>query len=227
MVKIKTLNSGIRLVLEQIPYVQSVAVGIWVRAGAIDETAKYAGISHFIEHMMFKGTTRRTAKEIAADIDKIGGQINAFTGKEATCYYVKSIDTNYRQAADVLIDMLSDSLLDKQEMDKERNVICEEIKMTQDTPDELALDTATALLFKGKPLGNSIIGTPATLNRITPRVMRNYLRKEYTRDHIVISVAGNFDEEEICAYFSDKLTSLEEKKKRKPLNRRNTSRRAR
>lgn len=215
MVITKTLDSGIRLVLEQIPYVQSIAVGIWVRAGAIDEPAKHAGISHFIEHMMFKGTTARTARDIAADIDRIGGQINAFTGKEATCYYVKAIDTNYRQAADVLVDMLSDSLLDKKEMDKERSVICEEIKMTQDTPDELAHDTVASLLFRGNPLGNSIIGTPSTLKRITPNVMKNYLQKEYTRDHIVISVAGKFDEEEICAYFADKLTGLGEKKEEK------------
>ena len=123
MVITKELNSKVRVVMEQIPYVQSVAIGIWVKAGAVDEETKYAGISHFIEHMMFKGTEHRTAKEIAADIDKIGGQINAFTGKEATCYYVKAIYSNYKQAADVIIDMLSASLFDKTEMDRERQVI--------------------------------------------------------------------------------------------------------
>ncbi len=98
--------------------------------------------------MMFKGTTNRSAKKIAEDIDRIGGQINAFTGKEATCYYVKAIDSNYKEAADVLIDMLTQSLLDKEEMTKERQVICEEIKMTQDAPDDLAHDTITAMIFK-------------------------------------------------------------------------------
>ena len=106
MVMTRVLPSGIRVVMEQIPYVQSVAFGVWVKAGACDEEAKYAGISHYIEHMMFKGTSHRTAREIAADIDKIGGQINAFTGKEATCYYVKAISSNYKKAADVIIDMM-------------------------------------------------------------------------------------------------------------------------
>ena len=194
----KKLNSGIRMVLEEIPYVQSVAIGIWVKTGAVDEDEKYAGISHFIEHMMFKGTTNRSAKKIAEDIDRIGGQINAFTGKEATCYYVKAIDSNYKEAADVLIDMLTQSLLDKEEMTKERQVICEEIKMTQDAPDDLAHDTITAMIFKGNDLGKSIIGTPTSLKRITRSVMSNYFAKEYTRDNIVISVSGNFDVDEIC-----------------------------
>lgn len=215
MIITKKLTSGVRVVMEQIPYVQSVAIGIWVKAGAVDEDPKYAGISHYIEHMMFKGTENRSAKEIAGDIDKIGGQINAFTGKEATCYYVKAIYNNYRKAVDVLVDMLTNSLLAKEEMDKERQVICEEIKMTLDTPDELSHETVTSLIFKDNPLGKSIIGTPTSLNRITRHVMAEYIASEYTRDSIVISVAGNFDEEEICAYFEDKFLSLRESKPEK------------
>lgn len=212
MVITKKLESGIRLVLEEIPHVQSVSIGIWVKTGAVDETARHAGISHFIEHMMFKGTKKRSARAIAEDIDKIGGQINAFTGKEATCYYVKAIYSNYKQAADVLVDMLSESLLDREEMNKERQVICEEIKMTQDTPDDLAHDTVSSLIFKGTPLGNSIIGTPTSLKRITRNVMSEYLYNEYTRDSIVISAAGKFDPEDVCAYFSDKFLSLKAEK---------------
>lgn len=206
MVITKTLSSGVRIVMEQIPYVQSVAIGIWVRAGAVDEEQKYAGISHFIEHMMFKGTTHRSARQIAADIDKIGGQINAFTGKEATCYYVKSISSNYKKAADVICDMLENAALDRQEMNKERQVICEEIKMTLDTPDDLAHDTITSLVFKGTPLGKSIIGTPTSLKRITRGVMADYLDRQYTRDSMVISVAGNFDADDVCAYFDQRLS---------------------
>ncbi|MEY8364955.1 pitrilysin family protein [Anaerovoracaceae bacterium 41-7] len=215
MVITKELNSKVRVVMEQIPYVQSVAIGIWVKAGAVDEEAKYAGISHFIEHMMFKGTENRTAKQIAADIDKIGGQINAFTGKEATCYYVKAIYSNYKQAADVIVDMLSSSLFDKAEMDRERQVICEEIKMTQDAPDDLAHDTITSMVFKGSALGNSIIGTPASLENISRDVIKDYFNSEYTRDHIVISVAGNFEPDDVCAYFDDKLAGLKESKPEK------------
>lgn len=211
----KKLNSGVRMVLEEIPYVQSIAIGIWVKAGAVDEDEKYAGISHFIEHMMFKGTENRSAKQIAEDIDKIGGQINAFTGKEATCYYVKSIYSNYKEAADVLIDMLTNSLLDREEMNKERKVICEEIKMTQDSPDDLAHDTIASMVFKGNPLGKSIIGTPTSLKRITRNVMSDYMAREYTRDNIVISASGNFDVDEICAYFDDKFLSLKASKEQK------------
>lgn len=216
MIITRELNSKVRVVMEQIPYVQSVAIGIWVKAGAVDEEHKYAGISHFVEHMMFKGTENRTAKQIAADIDKIGGQINAFTGKEATCYYVKAIYNNYKEAADVLCDMLTNSKLDREEMNKERKVICEEIKMTQDAPDDLAHETVTSLVFKGTPLGKSIIGTPTSLKRITHHVMADYISKEYTRDNIVISVAGNFDEEEICSYFEEKLSCLSLSKPVKP-----------
>ena len=208
MIITRTLSSGIRIVMEQTSHVQSVAIGIWVKAGAVDEDPKYAGISHYIEHMMFKGTEKRTAREIAADIDKIGGQINAFTGKEATCYYVKAIYSNYKKAADVICDMLSNSLFDKEEMKKERMVICEEIKMTQDAPDELSHETVTSLVFKGNPLGKSIIGTPTSLHRISRNVMKDYVNREYTRDNIVISVAGNFDMDDVCGYFESKLGNL-------------------
>lgn len=206
MVITRTLSSGVTIVMEQISYVQSTAIGIWVRAGAVDEDQKYAGISHFIEHMMFKGTAHRSAREIASDIDRIGGQINAFTGKEATCYYVKSISSNYKKAADVICDMLESAALDRQEMNKERQVICEEIKMSLDTPDDLAHDTITSLVFKGTPLGKSIIGTPTSLKRISRSVMEEYLDSQYTRDSMVISVAGNFDADDVCAYFDQRLS---------------------
>jgi len=215
MIKTVKLDSGIRVVLEEIPYVQSVAIGVWVKAGAVDEEPAHAGISHFIEHMMFKGTGTRTARQIAEEVDNIGGQINAFTGKEATCYYVKTLSTSYRKAADVIVDMLTDSLLTKEDLDKERQVVCEEIKMTMDTPDDLAHDTITSMVFKGKPLGNSILGTPSTLNKITHNVMADHISREYTRDSIVISIAGNFDEDDILGYFDDKLTSLTPSKETK------------
>ena len=212
MIKINKLKSGIKLVTEYIPYVQSVAMGVWVKAGAVDEVPEYAGISHFIEHMMFKGTSKRTPKQIAGDIDKIGGQINAFTGKEATCYYVKAINSNYHKAADVIIDMLTDSLFAQEEMDRERKVICEEIKMTNDTPDDLAHDTVTTMVFDGTSLGNSILGTPETLLNINHEEMADHVSRQYTRDSMVISVCGNFDEEELINYFDDKFMSLKESK---------------
>ena len=157
-IDIRTLDCGVRVVMEKIPHVKSAALGIWVKNGAVDETPQVAGISHFIEHMMFKGTHKRSAKQIAEDVDRIGGQMNAFTGKEATCYYVKTISGHIKDGADVILDMVSNAVFDSREMTKERKVICEEIKMIQDQPDDLVHDTVAELVFKDMPLGNSIMG---------------------------------------------------------------------
>ena len=207
-IEIRELDCGVRVVMETIPHVQSAAIGIWVKTGAVNETSKYAGVSHYIEHMMFKGTENRNAREIAADIDKIGGQMNAFTSMESTCYYVKVLKDNFEKGAEVLLDMLSNSLFDKIEMDKERQVICEEIKMIEDQPDDLAHDVVSEILFKGNPLGNSIIGTPSSLNRISRKVLTEYFDTQYTRDSIVVSVAGNINPDQVCTYLEDKFDKL-------------------
>ncbi len=204
----KTLKCGVRVVMEKIPYVQSVSIGMWVRAGSIDETPKISGISHFIEHMFFKGTEERSAKKIAEDVDKIGGQINAFTGKEATCYYLKTLASNVDQAADILLDMFLNSKFDEEEMEKEKRVVCEEIKMIEDSPEDDAHDIISELVFKGSPFAKSIIGTPKSLEGITSKVIHKYIKDEYTRDHLVVSVCGNFDEDHICELFENKLMNL-------------------
>lgn len=213
-IRIKKLDCGVRVVTEKINHVNSAAIGIWVRNGAVDEYKEVAGISHFIEHMMFKGTKKRSARQIAEDIDKIGGQMNAFTGKEATCYYVKSLNTHLFDGAEVLLDMLNESVFDSHEMTKERKVICEEIKMIEDQPDDLAQDKVMEMVFKGSPLGNSVIGTPTSLKKITRPVITEYKKKTYTRDSIVVSVAGNIDEEKIYAYLEDKFEKLLPEKER-------------
>ena len=204
----KTLNCGIRMAMEKIPYVQSAAVGIWVKAGSADEDDRINGISHYIEHMLFKGTDNRTAKQIAEDVDRIGGNINAFTGKEATCYYIKTLDSNLEQACDILIDMFLNSQFDEVEMDKERMVILEEMKMTEDTPDDLAHDLLFEQVFQGTPLERQIIGTEKSLAGIRRQDIIDYIKKEYTRDSIVISLAGNFDEDYMCNYFEGRLAQL-------------------
>jgi len=208
----KKLNCGVRIVMEEIPYVQSVSVGIWVKAGSVDETAKNSGISHFIEHMLFKGTENRSAKKIAEDVDKIGGQINAFTGKEATCYYLKTLANNIDQAADILIDMFINSKFDEEEMEKEKRVVCEEIKMIEDSPEDDAHDIISELIFKGNPLAKSIIGTPKSLQGITRNAIKKYISEEYTRDNIVISVCGSLNPDHVCELFDSKLTTLSSEK---------------
>lgn len=216
MIKVRELDNGAKLVYEVLPHVQSVATGIWVKTGAVNEVPEYAGISHFVEHMMFKGTSSHNAKELAEAVDKIGGQINAFTGKEATCYYVKTISQNLYKGIDVIVEMLEDSVFATAEMDKERKVVCEEIKMTMDSPDDLAHDTITSLVLSTNPLGNSIIGTPETLERIDHDIMKKYVEEHYTTDSIVISMAGNFDEDKVIAYFDKKFKGLGKKQKEAP-----------
>lgn len=208
MVKIVKLSCKTTLVMEKTDYVQSAALGIWVKAGAADESNDVSGVSHFIEHMMFKGTDKRTAKEIASDVDKIGGMFNAFTGKEATCYYIKTLSSNIYQGAEILIDMITGSRFDSEEMDKERQVIFEEIKMVKDSPDDDVYDTISELVSSGNPLGRSILGTPESLSGIDRGKLTGYLDKKYARDSIVIAVSGNFDEERIKELFEEKLNSL-------------------
>ncbi len=212
MVETRKLDCGIRIVMEKIPYVKSVALGIWVKAGAVDETRNISGISHFIEHMMFKGTENRSAKKIAEDVDRIGGQINAFTGREATCYYMKTLGANAAQAAEILLDMVLNSKFDKTEMSKEKKVIYEEMKMIEDTPDDYAHDVISDLIFKGCPYEKSIIGTEASLKGISQETLKKYIYDEYTKDSIVVSVAGNFDIDEMCNIFEGKLRHLKAEK---------------
>lgn len=217
MVTIKKLNCGTTVIMEKSERVQSAALGIWVRAGASDEWDEVSGVSHFIEHMMFKGTKDRTAKQIAEDVDKIGGVFNAFTGKEATCYYIKTLSSNICRGAEILLDMLTGSKFDQEEMDRERQVICEEIKMVKDTPDDDVYDTISELVAGGNPLGRSILGTPESLAGIDRSRLVDYRDQMYARDSIVVAVAGNFDEEAIEAIFEDRLTSLRDKKPKKEI----------
>lgn len=215
MIEIRTLDCGIRVVMEKITHVQSVAIGLWVKAGAVDEEKEISGISHFIEHMMFKGTENRTAKQIAEDVDRIGGQINAFTGREATCYYIKTLSSNADKASEILLDMFMNSQFDKEEMSKEKKVIYEEMKMIEDNPDEYAHETISDLVFKGSPYEKSIIGTQTSLKGISQEKLKAYIADEYSRDSIVVSVAGNFDCDEICNIFEGKLKHLKESKPKK------------
>ncbi len=205
MVENRTLDNGIRLVMEKLNHVNSVSVGIWVRAGSVDESDMNLGISHFIEHMLFKGTQKRSAKKIAEDVDRIGGHMNAFTGKEATCYYIKVLGENLEKAIDILIDMFTNSKFDQDELDKERSVIFEEIKMIEDSPEDYVGDLLLEMVFRGSSLEKPIIGTRDSLSRIDRKAMLDYMARKYTADNIVVSLAGNFDPDKVCDIFNNKL----------------------
>lgn len=198
---IKVFPSGFTLVTEEMEAVKSIAVGFWVKAGAVNENQKYSGISHFTEHMLFKGTEKRTSADIARDMERIGAQVNAFTGKEATCYFFKTTAGHFEEAAHILLDMFTGSLFAKEELDRERQVIREEIRMSRDTPDELAHEEAVSLVLQGKPIGHSVTGDFTTLRRISSPVMHAYVKKFYQPERIVISVAGGIAAERVIAFF--------------------------
>lgn len=207
MIKTRKLDCGITLVSEKDPELQAACVGIWVGAGSAYEDPSINGISHFIEHMFFKGTTNRTYKEIALDMDNLGAQYNAFTGKEYTCFHAKGISEEFPKVCDILFDMIKNSLFDEKEMKKERGVILEEMRMGEDTPDEYALDLLSEAAFDGTDLSQSVIGTRKALKSIGRSDIINYINKEYTKDHMVVSVVGNYNEkiliDQINSYFGD------------------------
>ena len=194
MHKITTLSNGIRVVSEEIPYVRSVSIGLWVGNGSRCELPKENGMSHFIEHMLFKGTQKRSAGDIAYEIDAIGGQLNAFTTREYTCYYTKTLDEHAETAIDILSDMFFSSKLDAEAMKLEKNVVIEEINMYEDEPDELVSDLIMEAVYGDTPLGRTILGTPESLSNITPRNMRSYLKNHYTTKNTVIAISGHFDD---------------------------------
>lgn len=188
------LSNGLRVVYEKIPTCRSVSFGIWVKTGSRNETGEQNGISHFIEHMLFKGTDRFTAKDIAELFDGIGGNVNAFTTKEYTCYYVKVLDEHLPLAMEVLADMFFHSRLDVEELDKERNVILEEISMYEDTPDDLVHDLLAKAAYGAHPLGQTILGLEENLLRFQPDDLRGYMKQHYHVDNTVVSIAGNITE---------------------------------
>ncbi|MBP3951988.1 M16 family metallopeptidase [Bacillus suaedae] len=197
MVQRIELDNGVRILAEHIPSVRSVAVGVWIGTGSRLETASENGISHFLEHMFFKGTTTRSAAEIAESFDRIGGQVNAFTSKEYTCYYAKVLDNHAAYAVDVLSDMFFNSIFDEEELVKEKNVVYEEIKMVDDTPDDIVHDLLSEASYGSHPLGYPILGTVETLETFNGDSLRGYMDKFYTGDHVVISIAGNITDDVI------------------------------
>jgi predicted Zn-dependent peptidase len=188
------LSNGLRVVMEKIPTGRSVSFGIWVKTGSRNEQPENNGISHFVEHMLFKGTDRFSAKDIAEQFDAIGGNVNAFTSKEYTCYYAKVLDEHLPIAIDVLSDMFFRSKMDAEELAKEKNVILEEIAMCEDTPDDLVHDLMSAAAYGDHPLAYTILGLKERLMDMTPDHLRAYMKDQYTIENTVISIAGNINE---------------------------------
>lgn len=199
MYKKTILENGIRVVSENIPLIPSVAIGIWVRTGSKDESIKLSGISHFLEHLMFKGTERRTAKMIAEELDYVGGHLNAFTGKEYTCYYAKVLGEHMDLAVDMLGDMVFHSAFPIEEIEKEKQVIIEEIKMYEDTPDELIHDVLSANYWPKNSLGRTVIGSTKSVSEMTRDDIVKYYQMHYDAQDIVVAAAGRVKHEDLVA----------------------------
>ena len=205
MYKKHVLENGLTIIGEEIPYVKSISLGVWINAGSRIEDEEISGVSHFIEHMLFKGTRNRTSKQIASEIDNLGGQINAFTSKECTCYYVKLLDSHIDIGIDVLSDMILNSKFNEDDLDKERSVIIEELKMYEDSPEDLAYDLLTENIYKHDPLGMNIIGTEESLKRLNREKLLDYFNKYYVPNNSVIAISGNFNFDEIINKIEEKF----------------------
>lgn len=193
MVHYKKYDNGIRLIVKQMPGLMSVTMGILVHTGASVESDSEDGISHFIEHMMFKGTKKRTAFEISDEMDRIGAQVNAFTSKDVTCYYAKSTTGHAAEAFEILSDLFLNSAFPEDEMVREKGVIIEEINMNDDTPDDLCLDVLARAFYGERGYGRNILGSRENVSGFTKSDVKEYMSKRYTSDNIVISMAGNID----------------------------------
>ncbi len=197
------LDNGLRIVFEQVDYVNSVTTGIWVGAGSINETDENNGISHLIEHMLFKGTKKRSSADIAEEMDSMGGQLNAFTTKECTCFYTKVTSYNFETALDVLSDMIFNSVFDEEELEKEKKVIFEEILMYDDSPEDYVHELLTKISFKGNSIAYPILGDASTVSKIGVADIKKYMENNYTSDNIVISIVGNISPDEVKALCSN------------------------
>lgn len=192
MVEQITLDNGVRILTEPMAEMRSASLGIWVGAGSRHETAEENGSAHFIEHMVFKGTETRSAADIAQEMDAIGGQINAFTTKENTCFYVRALDTHLPQAADVLCDMFFRAAFRQEDVETERGVILEEIGMYADNPEDVCSERLAAAVYKGSPLARPILGRPATLAKMTGDTLRAWRDAHYRPEETVVALAGSF-----------------------------------
>lgn len=199
------LDNGLRVISEKMPYLKSVAIGIWVDVGSRNESQRENGASHFIEHMCFKGTEKRNAKEIARCLESLGGTLNAFTTRENTCYYVRMLDEHFEIGFDVLADILTKSLFDKVELEKEKDVICEEIKDVFDTPADVIQDYFAEAVWDSHPLGQTILGQAENIRKLQRRDLLSFIRRNYTTDRIVIAAAGDVEHERLVELAQTKL----------------------
>jgi predicted Zn-dependent peptidase len=205
-VKRSVHSSGLRIVTEEVPSVRSAAVGIWVNVGSRDEAPATAGASHFLEHLLFKGTPSRTALEISSSIESVGGEMNAFTSKEYTCFYARVIDTDLPMAIDVVSDLITSSIITALDVDAERKVVLEEIAMRDDDPSDLVHDLFSDTYYGDTPIGRPILGTIESISSMSRNTVFNYYKKKYLPQDLVVAVAGNIKHKRVVAMVEEALS---------------------
>jgi predicted Zn-dependent peptidase len=205
VVRRTVLPGGVRVLTEQVPGLRSATVGAWVGVGSRDESSGHFGSTHFLEHLLFKGTARRTAMDIAEAFDAVGGEANAATGKEHTCYYARVLDADVPMAVDVIADMVTSARLDTDELETERGVILEELAMNDDDPSDVAHEQFATAVFGAHPLGRPIGGTPATIRAVPRDAVWEHYRESYRPDTLVVTAAGGVDHDALCAQVADAL----------------------
>ncbi len=206
------LPSGLKIVTENINSVKSISVGIWVKTGSRNERNEQAGITHFLEHMLFKGTESRTAYDIAQSMESVGGYLNAFTSTEYTCYYARCLDTKLETAVDVLTDMVKNSRFPKKELEKEKKVVLEEMKMYRDSPDDVVFEEFSSQVFQGHPIGRPVIGYEQTVSSFKRNDLYGYMEERYQPDNLLVAVAGNVDHDRVIELVSSVLNQNGNKK---------------
>jgi predicted Zn-dependent peptidase len=209
MIRKQILPNGITLLTEAMPQVRSVSLGVWLRRGSRHEPASLNGVSHFIEHLVFKGTQTRTAREIALTVDSIGGQMDAFTSKEYTCFYAKVLDEHLPAAVDLVSDIVLRPLFDAAELERERKVICEEIRMVEDTAEELVYDLFSSHAYPAHPLGRPIQGTERTVGRMSRARVYDFFRGAYLPSNVLIVAAGNLEHRAVASSIARAFGSME------------------
>jgi predicted Zn-dependent peptidase len=202
------LQNGVRVVTEDIPHVRSLSLGFWIETGSRDELPSKNGISHFIEHMVFKGTEKRTIKEIAQSIESVGGYLNAFTSKEHTCFYSRVLDEHLELATDVLSDLTLSPTFPEKELLKEKNVVLEELKQAEDDPDDIIHDYFEKAIFKTNPLGMPVIGTKESISSFLRKDLIQYKSEQYTSDNLVVAAAGNIKHETVVEFSKRYLKNI-------------------
>ena len=218
MFEIIRLSNGVRIIAEKMPYVRSAAVGIFLNVGSRDEAPTENGSAHYIEHMLFKRTSKHSAAELAFEMDAIGGQVNAYTTRENTCFYARVLDTHLNKAIDLLTEMFFDCAFDEAEAESERGVILEEIGMYEDTPDDACYENLMSGVFKGA-LGRPVLGKPSTLAKMTGDSLRQFKEKRYNAGNIIISLCGNYEDSHL-ERIKERFSEME---KAKPVTRRAAS----